>query len=93
MPYSMKRNGAEGFDWLFEGKTIGIMDGVPRSARMRELELMEDHPYPDVEIDAKEELFNSLLKGECIFFVSNRDTRQYVGKKKRKTLLEEYFKT
>ena len=66
LSYSKKRNGAEGFDWLFEGETIGIMDGVPRSAGMRKLELTNDYPYPDAEIGTKEELFNSLLKGECI---------------------------
>lgn len=91
--YSKKRNAAEGFDWLFEGKQVAIYDGVPAQSGMKFVYLTDDYPYPTVKIGSKEMLFYALLNGKCVLsaFADSMYDAFMMGPKKRAKLLREYF--
>ncbi len=83
--------GCDGCRWLFSGKTDGVW-GTPSGSDMRSVNVPDDYPYPYACIGTKEQLYRSLLKGECVP-TSCASGYEFImmGKGRKKKLLDEYF--
>lgn len=83
--------GCDGCGWLFSRETDGVW-GIPSGSGMKHLNVPDDYPYPSAEIGTKEQLYRSLLKGECIP-TSCASGYEFImmGKGRKRKLLDDYF--
>ena len=84
--------GCDDCRWLFSGNTDGVW-GHPSGSDMRQLNVPDDYPYPCAYIGTKEQLYRSLLNGECIPTSCVNSGYEFImmGKGKKRKLLDEYF--